>query len=1113
MNAPRPFSLGQLLALWLAVGLAITYGSLIPFEYSPQPFAAALERFRAIPWLDIGALNRADWIANVLIYIPFAYLGMAWAAPALGRAGGALLIVLATALLAGGIEFTQLYFAPRTVSLNDLLAEALGTLAGIVIWLAAHGQLQRLVGAARQTGAGALPALLWLYLLLYVLGALFPFDLLISSSELRYKLASDLVGPLLAPAYCDEPLRCLARLLLEVAAAAPLGLLLSLQASQRVGRPVAALTIGLLAGAVLELLQLLLVSGLAQGASVLTRALGVALGAWLAHAVARLAANGRPEPRRILRSARRWSYVLLLPYLWLLLHLVGGGGRGGLTASEAWHRLGEVSFLPFYYHYFTSEAVALASLIAHFSLYAGIGAFVWLWSAPERRPSAGRRVPALGALVAALTATLLEALRLFDPGLRPDPTNILIAATGAFGAALVCQWAWRQWLASTTAAAPSAARTARAGMDRPAVPGAAAFTDLTATAAPEVVRGATSPPPHGTPGAVHRALALGLLGAAAALGFSLPGIGHWVVLGLLAYLALLYRHPAAWLLVLPSVLAVANFTPWTGRLFFDEADAFVLATLAAFLWQGPFTRVYRRADALPVAFLLLGAVYAVSLLLALTPLPPLDANAFAHYYSPYNALRIAKALFWALLLWPALHAARKRGLDVPRHFIYGLLLALLGVSLVVLWERWAFPGLFNFASDHRVTGSFASMHTGGAFLDGFLALTIPLLALLLRERMPWPALAVPLTGLAVYAALVTYSRGTYAALAVAALVLATAWILGRGRILPRRQLLAAAAVLAVVGGLAFAVLQGGYIQSRFATLERDVATRLDHWGEALAMMDDDLPTQLFGMGPGSFPVSYFWRNRVGVVPAGYWLEATDGRLYLRTNLGDSMYLDQRLRLDPYASYRLTVRYRSDDPGLHPTIALCEKALLYSYRCGWYNLQGTDIGGWRQASRSVTPGDPAKPWDLERPRVLSIVLSGQPQRLDLALVSLRDAAGNELIRNGDFSSGMNHWFFATDNHLPWHIKNIIVSQYFETGLLGAALLGCLLLIAVVRVVRRTTQGARDGPILLASLAGVMTVSLVDSLHDDPRLGMLLWLFVIAVADRRLQPDAGKQSAPL
>ena len=111
-----------LLALLWA--LFVAYGSLVPLEFRPRP--DAWQAFMATPWLSLGVGSRADWVANILLYLVLAYFvtGAVWASR-LGRVARMLLLglVLTTVLaMAVGIEYLQLFFPPRTVSRNDLLA-------------------------------------------------------------------------------------------------------------------------------------------------------------------------------------------------------------------------------------------------------------------------------------------------------------------------------------------------------------------------------------------------------------------------------------------------------------------------------------------------------------------------------------------------------------------------------------------------------------------------------------------------------------------------------------------------------------------------------------------------------------------------------------------------------------------------------------------------------------------------------------------------------------------------------------------------------------------------------------------------------------------------------
>ena len=66
-------------AYWLAaVGYAALaiYGSLVPLQYHPLAWAEAADRFRTMPYLSLDSGGRADWVANILLFVPLAYLLM-----------------------------------------------------------------------------------------------------------------------------------------------------------------------------------------------------------------------------------------------------------------------------------------------------------------------------------------------------------------------------------------------------------------------------------------------------------------------------------------------------------------------------------------------------------------------------------------------------------------------------------------------------------------------------------------------------------------------------------------------------------------------------------------------------------------------------------------------------------------------------------------------------------------------------------------------------------------------------------------------------------------------------------------------------------------------------
>jgi len=254
------------------------------------------------------------------------------------------------------------------------------------------------------------------------------------------------------------------------------------------------------------------------------------------------------------------------------------------------------------------------------------------------------------------------------------------------------------------------------------------------------------------------------------------------LLGLLlaGYAALIWYRPQFILIVVPAALALFDLAPWSGRFYFDEFDLLLLTSVVVGYVRLPTAPRHSKRDLL---FLFLTALlvlcYAIGAVRGLLPWQIPEENAFTNYYSPYNALRIAKGALWAFLLYGLLGRLASSGHDVRRHFAWGMVAGLAGTVAVIVWERFAFPGLFNFTDVYRVTGPFSQMHTGGADIETYLTLSTPFLVVLLFERRSWItrlAGAALLIG-ATYGVMVTFSRIGYAAYGVAlalALLAATA---------------------------------------------------------------------------------------------------------------------------------------------------------------------------------------------------------------------------------------------------------------------------------------------------------------------------------------------------
>src|SRR5690606_16593201 len=101
-----------------------------------------------------------------------------------------------------------------------------------------------------------------------------------------------------------------------------------------------------------------------------------------------------------------------------------------------------------------------------------------------------------------------------------------------------------------------------------------------------------------------------------------------------------------------------------------------------------------------------------------------------------------------------------------RRMGHGLVAGLAMVTLAVLWERQVYVGLADFENVFRVTGTFASMHTGGAYIEAFIAFAFPALVVSVLATRSWGLrfLGIAFALAVSYAMLVTFSRGGYAAL-------------------------------------------------------------------------------------------------------------------------------------------------------------------------------------------------------------------------------------------------------------------------------------------------------------------------------------------------------------
>ena len=929
--------------------LFIVYGSLVPLEFKNLPVETALSQFKNTPYLELGAESRADWIANILLYIPLAYGASAMFSGVrypLIRALLSVCVLIFCLALAVAIEFTQLFFPQRTVSMNDLIAETLGIIIGILGWQFFGAYFSNLYRHLLSSSLLSARSAIIFYLLVYVAISLFPFDFVTSSAELNAKLTNGNDAVFLSFDVCGaEPVRCGVKLLAEILVMLPLGLLICYLPYLR-HRITVAVLVGFFLGVVIEVAQVFLLSGSGQGISVLTRMIGMGAGAGL------FAWANQRDFAGMTRLLRRTAWFTVLPYLFLVLSINGWFANDWLTPEQALEKLTETRFLPLYYFYYTSEGIAFVSLLSNLGMYLPVGLLCWahFFSANRDREQPAPHWFYVG-LLAALFALVVETGKLFLADKHADPSDVWLAFIAAAGcyAFMNRLLQWRNRDKTLISLNPPYSPFSK----REELPPLA-----------KERWGRVENSKHGVDQSWRIVSFLLWFIIAIAL-FYYPVAAVWLGLFLIGYTALLMYFPYAWLVAVPALLPIMDFTPWTGRFFFDEFDLVILTTLAFYYWQKPTERT-RSLLSMPTILLLtvFSLLYGVSLFKGLLPVPELNANAFNNYYSNYNSLRVGKGFIWSLLLLPLLQLTVRRYRYASHYFSYGVLLGLTSVAVFAIIERLTFASLFDFSSDYRINALFSTMHAGGGHIESYLMLSLPFITLLFVNSAH--GLIRSLSGIVLfivglYTLLVTFSRGGYIGFVIgfAVLLLALLVCFRKHTLVTKRPLLILP-LLAISLVMALPVLRGSMIQQRFSVIKQDSDSRIYHWHDALAMRDDDIATLLFGMGLGSYPRTFFWLNTENTHPATYEIANENGNNYLRLRGGDSLFMGQYLTIEPHIPYRLVMDVRGETSRLALSTSLCEKSVQYSLRCSTVVDDRQNVAG-NMSSKSLIAMLSASAW--------------------------------------------------------------------------------------------------------------------------------------------------------
>ena len=1082
-------------AAWLLLyALIVAYASIVPgplgFHFVPRDPQAVWRAFLATPFLNNGSDQRPDWIANLLMMAPLGLL--ATGAFGTGRHLATRVLGTVLALLLGigfvlAVKYAQMYFPPRTVSLNYIIAQSIGVVLGVALLHPLRAAAPRI--AAATDAASRFRLLLDAAILGFVAFALFPYDVALSAGDLAHRFAV-LPTTLLALPNPDRPLGLRVVLLVATAIVAmPLGMRLLLQTERSDERstvePPTLAQIAATGAALLAILFGATLFILSARVSILTfglRLVGVVGGAMLLRWLA----------GQDLRRARYWlgrAVPVLVPlYLLLLVYANGLLTHAWMTPEQALANLNPRGLLPLWQDYIVSKDQALKSEVVHVAMYAPIGVMIWL------RRGGDRPTALAAATLAGLASLAIEIGRWLKPGFQPDFNEVLVGAFAAYVANRVMPLLWPIVLAipaMVPRAASSSARAASATSPR-----AVSTTPQRASSATPANRAPRGIAAMQLPVAVwlplRLTLAASLLAAAAALAWAYP-LGAWQApVALAVWVALMWRWPVLWFVLLPAILPSLDLGPWTGWIALSEADIAVLATLAVLLLRAPPSRQDLwpddRVRVFPRLVLALATLaWLIGMLRGFSMTANFPGGSDNPYLTWLNTVRLAKPFLCALALSPFMRARQRRHGDAAMLFGAGMLVGLALVGLVALAERTAFTSLGDVHSDFRITATFSSMHVGGGHIGAYLAFAMPFIIVCLLRPRVWTVVSlILLLALSGYTLAVTFARTAYMAAFGSMVTTGFAWTIALRRRGNRLGWLGGALI---GGGVVIALIAGlntGFMRDRVARVWTDLTFREANWGAGIDRRDSGVATLLFGMGTGSYPRFAALRSPPDQQPGTYLVRHDGDRSYLATKFGPDFYFGQKVPVTLDTTYTLVFDMRAPVQGTGVAVSLCSKLLLYSAGCHGLRSTVTQADTWQHVAQPLL--SPTQGGLLPAPVELAFA-TGPGVVLDLANVQLVGPDSRNVVVNGDFAAGTARWFFTSDDHWLWRILDSPLSIWFEGGVLGIVAVTLLVVSALGGAVQAVRRGEPMGAPIAGAMLAVLLCGCFDNIFEAPRLALL------------------------
>jgi hypothetical protein len=307
----------------------------------------------------------------------------------------------------------------------------------------------------------------------------------------------------------------------------------------------------------------------------------------------------------------------------------------------------------------------------------------------------------------------------------------------------------------------------------------------------------------------------------------------------------------------------------------------------------------------------------------------------------------------------------------------------------------------------------------------------------------------------------------------------------------------------IVAAILAVALGGARINMRMDTTSKDLDTRLTHWQNVIDSSQWSMTDILLGNGLGSFPVNYVTSQPDLVRRIGsFTVVSQGGQNTLMLGAGEDLAFGQRLTITPNTDYKINLQLKSNSTSKKTKLflSLCERNLLiferWAVKCETQLVKIEPSPNVQLVSTIINSNNIGTNIGIKRlPTVLLLRYSRGTAPLEIQSIKLLDPYSQSTIRNDNFAQGTDHWFFYHDfEHLPWHIKNIYLSIYYQLGVLGSLLFLALLLFAAKNLLTTNDDGRALNSAIASIIFGYLAFGVFGDPLDSARVSSLFFMLL-------------------